>query len=211
MFQVEIHHILPMPLRSAVDALIFNAWAHEQVSTGEVHLRVERGMSVVDPLDAKSIHVLVKMDGKLVGYGRVSPYKSLDKTGAAEVPATEVFAESYAYLSRLVIAPQARRLGLSKLLDTVRLQIAPELGCQQIFGWAVGSIRKKSLRALGFAEIDERAFFQTGWYHANRPTHLMVASLPTATQVKTLESFLSSNTVSMPKTWKLPAVASGQN
>ena len=67
------------------------------------------------------------------------------------------FIPPFASINRLVIRSEARRLGLSKKLDFVRIQTALYLGCRTIIAYcveALGIIRVKSLERNGFQIID---------------------------------------------------------
>ena len=184
MYCVEVHSTLPPRYRQDIDTLIFSTWAHEELTSHDVVLRVERGMSVLDPLDSQSSHVLLFEGQKLVAYGRVSFFQSNVSKNISEVPRAGIQDKSYAYLSRLVVDPKSRNRGISGLMDGIRIQLAERAGVTSIFGWAVGEVRQKSLRHFGFDALNERDFFQTGWYRANRKTKLMALTLPNANQTK---------------------------
>ena len=111
----------------------------------------------LDEFDRSARHWAVFDNGILVASARLTMHHSL-----AELPDAEsyvgVFREPPAApigsLNRLVVHPSARRQGLSKRLDLVRLEAAEKMGCRSvILSTASGPHRVRQLIGWGFELI----------------------------------------------------------
>ena len=111
--------------------------------------------SWLDEFDRTARHWIVFCKGVPVAAARLSVHDNLE-----EVPDAESYAGGFdeppegpiASLNRLVVHPSARRAGLSKRLDLVRLAAAEEIGCRSaIVSTSSGPRRVKQLSAWGFA------------------------------------------------------------
>ncbi|MCP9493354.1 MAG: GNAT family N-acetyltransferase [Pyrinomonadaceae bacterium MAG19_C2-C3] len=84
----------------------------------------------------------------------------------AEVPNAGVFldlnfdaAPPLASISRLVVHPAARGLGLSCKFDRVRLQTARDAGCRTILAFTSSDTRLRSLVRQGFMVLSSQKFY----------------------------------------------------
>jgi GNAT superfamily N-acetyltransferase len=178
MFRISNHPYLSQCERHEVDQLIRESWAFESLKHQDV--TVNRDHSTPnDPLDHQAIHILARDgDGRLVGYGRVSIAFTSDDliTTFAELGVGE---SDYpvAYISRLVVKPEARHQGIANLIHHARIDAAKGVGARTIYGWAVGSAPKSSLLRLGFKERSARKGFKTGYYETARTATLVMLSI----------------------------------
>ena len=136
-----------------IGRLRVRAWATEVPE-------VSRTAVWLDEADATARHWIVVLDSVLVGSGRMSIHATLaDVPDAGEYegvfpvpPPTPV-----ASLNRLVVAPEARGLGLSRRLDLARLEAAEDAGCKSVVGaTSSGHRRIEQLESLGFVVIGDR-------------------------------------------------------
>lgn len=84
----------------------------------------------------------------------------------AEAPNAGVFldlnfdaAPPLASISRLVVHPTARGLGLSYKFDCVRLQTAQAAGCRTILAFTSSEVRLRSLMRQGFEILGSQKFY----------------------------------------------------
>lgn len=179
MFRLDVIATLTASQRDAVDKLIVDVWSHEAELTHDVEVLAKNGISVIDPLDDRSVHLLVWSDDRLVGYSRLSIFltqQALDQA-PQEVPRLPPPFKPVAYLSRLVVDPLSRGQGVARLMDQVRIEIAQDSGANAIVVCAVGKIRCTSLEHSGFSTIADYPAFQNGWYRTSRQTKSMKLQL----------------------------------
>jgi GNAT superfamily N-acetyltransferase len=164
--------------RLAVDQLIRESWAFESLKHRDVTMAPNH-TPLSDPLDQKAIHILARdAEGRLLGYGRVSIAYTADELSTT-------FAElgvgdsdfPVAYISRLVVKPEARHQGIANLIRHARIEAARLAGARTIYAWAVGAAPKASLLRLGFKERISRQGFKTGYYETRRTATLVMMSL----------------------------------
>ena len=190
MFHLNVIATLDSSQRDAVDQLILDVWSHEAEVAHDVEVLAQRGVSVIDPLDDRSVHLLVWSDERLVGYSRLSIFiteQALD-LAPVEVPRLARPFRPVAYLSRLVVDPKTRGQGVARLMDQVRVEIAQDSGASAIVVCAVGKIRVDSLEHSGFTSIAQYPDFQNGWYKTSRPTQTMKLMLSPLTVKKSSSS-----------------------
>lgn len=108
----------------------------------------------LDVFDAKARHWAIFQGGRPVAAARMSIHNEL-----SEVPNAEIFADAFpdglagpiAAMNRLVVDPAFAGLGLSRLLDEVRISAASRNDCaHMIVETYAGTKRTNALRALGF-------------------------------------------------------------
>ena len=180
MFETIILESLTCQLRQQVTTLIHDVWSNESVEYRDVILLVPKGITALDPLEDNSLHVLI-FNGKvqLVGYGRVS---IIDHNKIPDELVGEMFIsklDKAAYISRLVVHPAFRSKGISKLIHSIRLDLAARNGASDVLGWAVGPLAKRNLSALGFKPITSKSGFICPWYKTSRAATLMQLDLQT--------------------------------
>ena len=175
MFHLNVIATLNASQRDAVDQLILDVWSYEAEVAHDVEVLARKGISVIDPLDDRSVHLLVWSDDRLVGYSRLSIFLTEQALEMApvEVPRLPRPFKPVAYLSRLVVDPKTRGQGVARLMDQVRVEIAQDSGASAIVVCAVGNIRVHSLEHSGFTTIAQYPDFQNGWYKTSRPTKTM--------------------------------------
>ena len=164
--------------RQAVDQLIRESWSFESLRHSDV--TVSSGQwTPDDPLDQNAIHILARdSSGTLVGYGRVSiAYTIDDLNNTFKELGIDHFDFPVAYISRLVVKPEARHQGIANQIHKARIDAARMVGARTIYGWAVGAAPKASLIRLGFEERSARKGFKTGYYETKRPATLVMMSL----------------------------------
>lgn len=190
MFHLDVIATLNATQRDAVDQLILNVWNYEAEVAQDVEVLARKGISVIDPLDDRSVHLLVWSDDRLVGYSRLSIFLTQQALDMApvEVPRLSRPFKPVAYLSRLVVDPKSRGQGVARLMDQVRIEIAQDSGASAIVVCAVGPIRVNSLSHSGFTSIAPYPDFQNGWYKTSRPTETMKLLLPALTIKKSASS-----------------------
>lgn len=174
MFETMILESLTCQLRQQVTTLIHDVWSYESVEYRDVILLVPKGITALDPLEDNSLHVLIFDDkAQLVGYGRVS---IIDQNKIPDELVGEMFIsklDKAAYISRLVVHPAFRSKGISKLIHSIRLDLAARNGASDVLGWAVGPLAKRNLLALGFKPITSKSGFICSWYRTSRTATLM--------------------------------------
>ena len=101
-------------------------------------------------------HWIVTRGETLVGAARLSMHNTADDTPAYEdIRHLNISAnQPFAFLSHLVVCPSARKHGLGRLLDTVRVEAARAAGVNLILG-RFYEYRVKGLIALGFRPVAE--------------------------------------------------------
>ncbi len=188
MHRVEIHDQLSATLRREVDALIYHVWASESESNMDVTMLASQTDPAADPMDARSVHVLVRSvdtdcqnhhgNHQLIGYGRVAmaanPQDLRDGFAELGIAANDSVTEfPIAYISRLVVHPDVRGRGIATLIHMNRIDIARRLGASVVYGWAVGEKPRGALIRCGFRETSRRHGFKTSWYETCRDARLV--------------------------------------
>jgi predicted GNAT family N-acyltransferase len=173
-------HDLNLQERTAIHQLIHKVWTHEQSTSGDVEVLASPDQPKMDPLDLSAVHILVWHQERMVGYGRLSIYKGAVEIANAplEVPCLKNKAQRIGYLSRLVIDPSFRGIGLSRIIDEERIEIAREHGVQILSACVVGLKRQQALRTLGFQMHEKVDHFETPWYRTTRPVSVMTLQVP---------------------------------
>lgn len=178
MLTVCCHYETSDGLRKAIDQLIYDAWAAEAHRKNNVQLLVNKGASVIDPLDRLAAHVLAyDTSGVLVGYGRLSFLNGQELPAELSLDAELKDSSILAYMSRLVVHPDYQGQGISKVIHRTRVKLAVAVGAENIFGWAVGDLPTRNLLSLGFQPVKVKQGFQCGWYSTSRRTTLMKLDL----------------------------------
>ena len=135
------------PRLANIRALRAQAWAsfHPGASVLQDH---------IDPTDKGAIQWVVLYGGVLVASARLSVHSRIE-----DVPEAEIFlpvfkripAPPFGSINRLAVHPQYRGTGLARVLDTIRLKTAWELGCQSILAETISGPRRiDQLLDLGF-------------------------------------------------------------
>jgi GNAT superfamily N-acetyltransferase len=142
------------------DAAILNRIGKLRVKAWETEVPAIAELdSWLDGHDPFARHWAFVQDDELIAAARLTIHERL-----ADVPDADDFAGVTAalptplgVLSRLVVAPHFRRLGLSKRLDAVRIGAAEQAGCQAaLVASSSGGHRIAQLQAFGFEVIAER-------------------------------------------------------
>jgi GNAT superfamily N-acetyltransferase len=147
--RIEVVQRPGLDLLRQIGHLRVRAWATEIPEAAEMDEWLDRW-------ENEGWHWLVYQGDELVAAARLSIHQALD-----EVPDREcfegVFAEAppapLASLNRLVVAPSARGLGLSRRLDELRLDFAKAQGCRCAIGSTPMEHRVKQLVELGFVVV----------------------------------------------------------
>lgn len=105
-------------------------------------------------------HWAVMNQGMVLAAGRVSIHPSIDDAPAGDLFRYLEFPQipPFAKINRLVVHPKARRHGLARKLDHVRLGIARDAGARTVLAtWArpTGEARYKMLEAQGFIRCSD--------------------------------------------------------
>lgn len=149
MQEIEIREFSPAneDLLHAIGRLRVQAWETAAPEAAEMEIWL-------DEYDRSSRHWVALHEGAPVAAARLSIHANL-----SEVPDAESYqgvidnpsATRIASFNRLVVHPSFRRLGLSRRLDLIRLEVAEEMGCEgAILSTATGPHRIRQLVALGF-------------------------------------------------------------
>ena len=153
----EFSH-LDEKLLAKVGRLRIEAWETETARAAEQ-------VVWVDEFDREAWHWVVCRDGLPVAAARLSLHQEL-----AEVPDSECYAGVFssppgtpiASLNRLVVHPSARRSGLGRRLDLMRLEAAERLGARvAILSTSSGQRRIEALVGLGFVFLGYGPKFKT--------------------------------------------------
>lgn len=175
MFRIEIHDQLEDAPRKQVHGIIQHTWHSEQLAFGDVTVKPNKDSCAVDRLDPISTHVLVYSPwGTLAAYGRISILSKIEdfELTREELEFCDIELPS-AYFSRLVVHPNFRRHGISKMIHRIRVQIAIQNRCNVIMGSAVGKTAAKILQDMGFEILRDTRGFRCAWYETTRTTYLM--------------------------------------
>ena len=78
-----------------------------------------------------------------------------------------------AYFNRLVVHPDHRGKGLSRMIHIARINISLMNFVTAIYSWAVGEIPAIHLKSLGFTSMGQSLGFETKWYKTTRSAHLV--------------------------------------
>ncbi len=159
MSDIEIREFFPEEedLLQAVGILRVQAWETTVAEAG-------RMATWLDEFDSAARHWVALRAGVPGAAARLSMNSSL-----AEVPDSESYSGIFSEipdgplgsLNRLVVHPSARRLGLSKRLDLIRLGAAEEMRCRSaILSTATGPYRVRQLQSFGFEFIGYGPRFQ---------------------------------------------------
>lgn len=107
-----------------------------------------------DEIDGSASHFIVKNDGIVIAAARLHIFSSL-----GQVPHFHVFVTSrneisspFGFLSRLVVDPNHRRMGIGHALDEIRLERAKESNCGTallIYTLLSGESRRLAVESLG--------------------------------------------------------------
>lgn len=177
---VEVIRQLSPSELSEIRSLIFSVWSFEASQGHDVQMKTRDPSLVLESLNSRSIHVLVRRDHKLVGYGRLTIFETLDellihiselrgsliKSSLAKGPK--------GYLSRLVVDLAFQGQGVASLISQARFEIAAASGVSHLVGSIVGAQRQAKVAKDGFVPIVPIFGFQTPWYVTSRPVQLMV-------------------------------------
>jgi GNAT superfamily N-acetyltransferase len=154
--------VLPLPLESpvvvrriddpelleAVFRLRVSVWAAQGVQFDSA-----QDGRFYEATDAGAEHYGIVQEGALVAAVRLSLHESI-----VSVPlpppfnAAEGIVGPIAFLSRLVVRPDARHRGYGSLLTEHRIHRARELGASTLLAFTTVPSRARHLRELGFAE-----------------------------------------------------------
>ncbi|MEA3188060.1 MAG: hypothetical protein QOD99_1890 [Chthoniobacter sp.] len=145
------------PLLQKIGRLRVEAWQTKTSRAAEME-------TWIDEFDLTARHWVVFQNGLPVAAARLSVHEALEDIPDAE-SYLGVFRKNppalIASLNRLVVAPCARGLGLSKRLDVARLRAAEQMGCRSaVLSTASGSGRVKQLVGWGFAVAGEGPRFK---------------------------------------------------
>ncbi len=155
MSQVDIREILSTDelLLDEIGRLRIRAWATEVPE-------IDKNKIWLDETDKCSRHWAVFQDGKIVAGARLSIHLSphaLPESGEYDGLLPAPCPLPIGSLNRLVVAPEARGQGLSRVLDIVRMSAAEEMGCKLVVGATSSGIhRLKQLESLGFVVAGNR-------------------------------------------------------
>ena len=105
-----------------------------------------------DPLDGRSRHWAVFVDGTIVAAARLSVHFEPDDVPDAYLfkPFGVTFTPPVASLNRCVVHPSYRKQGIAKLLDNVRIEAAEAEHCKSLVAIRLTEKRAEDLRVLGF-------------------------------------------------------------
>lgn len=119
-----------------------------------------------DPLDNGAMHWAVLDDGRPVAAARMTvhaDWASLPDCVLADGHVAPDFAGPLASLNRLFVLQSHARLGLSALLDDIRIARAREMGCSHVVGRTNSSApRLGVLTAKGFVTIGPARDYVSG-------------------------------------------------
>jgi GNAT superfamily N-acetyltransferase len=176
MLKLEVKSELTILERQAIEHLIYGVWRFEAEATHEVEMIKDRVETVHDPLDNNAVHVLIRDEHRLVGYGRVTTFESYGHMAATskEIPHVNMQPPGQcAFMSRLVVHPRWRGQGIGSLIGETRIKAAKDQGVETVYGCAVGRQRQKQLAHAGFVSLQNIENFKTPWYITTREVCLM--------------------------------------
>lgn len=110
---------------------------------------------IKDEHDHHAHHWIITLGDEIVAAARLCIHRCLNELPDAEesLQVEEDIASPIASLNRLVVATEARRHGLARVLDNVRIQRARDLGAATVVGtpmpWRVESLRRLGFQVVG--------------------------------------------------------------
>ena len=115
------------------------------------------GDTWTDSHDDHAHHWIVREQGRIVAAARMCVHSAFSDLPDCEdlVACKDSFHFPVASINRLVIHPERRRNGLSRLFDLARLRLAEELGAKCVVGCTQPESRIQSLGELGFNAVGE--------------------------------------------------------
>jgi GNAT superfamily N-acetyltransferase len=138
----------------------------------------------LDEHDSSARHWVANVGGELVAAARMSIHLSASELADIESFPDDVLAAlptPIASFNRLVVAETARRLGIGRRLDALRLAKAEQLGCRCAVGATPsGPSRIRQLEMIGFQVVSRSGGYRQGPF-AYRPTFdeaVLVCYLP---------------------------------
>jgi GNAT superfamily N-acetyltransferase len=107
----------------------------------------------LDEYERQATHLFIREAGELIASARFSLHDTIETTShAAHLRAASLgtlISTPFALLSRLVVAPPARRRGIARTLDEARLVLARQYDAKAAISFAT-SWRRPALERLGF-------------------------------------------------------------
>jgi GNAT superfamily N-acetyltransferase len=171
---------LDSELRSKIDQLIFDVWSYEEARYKDVSVvQPEPFLDNPDPLDQNAYHALAWHEDRLVGYARVNIFQSFKDMvlSSPEIPSFISSSGACAFVSRLVVDPDFRRLGVASTLAQMRIEIAKNSGARFVYGCVVGVNRQIQVSKSNFQKIHQIENFRTKWYTTSRSVSLMMLKI----------------------------------
>jgi GNAT superfamily N-acetyltransferase len=127
------------------------AWS----ANGELPDFIAKQDILKDVHDIHGMHWAILVDGKPVAAARMCIHDDFASSPDPEAldGYTNLIRVPLASLTRLVVHPDFRRLGLSTLLDDVRIKYAEQNGCKSIVGVTETDFRIRKLKGMGFSQL----------------------------------------------------------
>jgi hypothetical protein len=170
-------------LLEKIGRLRVRAWATEIAQAARLETWLDR-------FDIDGRRWVIFRGNEPVAAARMTIHRTL-----AEVPEPEIFDGVFseplptpiASINRLVVDPSARGLGLSRRLDSCRLEAAESSGCRCVIGESIsGERRVNQLKSLGFQVAGDGIPYQGPNFYAGRPSLVLICHLPRPAALKSV-------------------------